>query len=48
MAHQRSGMTLTAIAAELGLSVGRVSQLVARARRVGSGADAGEGYKLKT
>jgi len=46
MAHQRSGMTLTAIAAELGLSVGRVSQLVARARAVGSGA--GEGYKLKT
>jgi len=46
MAHQRSGMTLTAIAAELGLSVGRVSQLVARARGVGSGA--GEGYKLKT
>ena len=32
MAHRRSGMTLTAIAAELGLSIGRVSQLVARAR----------------
>jgi DNA-directed RNA polymerase specialized sigma24 family protein len=46
MAHQRSGMTLTAIAAELGLSVGRVSQLVARARGAGSGE--GEGYKLKT
>lgn len=33
MAHQRSGMTLTAIAAELGLTPGRVSQLVAKARR---------------
>ena len=48
MAHQRSGMTLTAIAAELGLSVGRVSQLVARARGAGSGAGEGEGYKSKT
>lgn len=32
-AHQRGGMTLTAIAAQLGLSLGRVSQLVAKARR---------------
>ena len=32
MAHRRSGVTLTAIAAELRLSVGRVSQLVARGK----------------
>ena len=32
-AHTESGMTMTAIAAELGLSVGRVSQLI----RVGEG-----------
>jgi REP element-mobilizing transposase RayT len=31
-AHQRGGMTLTAMAAEIGLSLGRVSQLVAKAR----------------
>ena len=31
VAHQRSSMTLTVIAAELGLSVGRASQLDARA-----------------
>ena len=36
MAHKRSGMTLTAIAAELGLSVGRVSQLAAAVRGVRS------------
>jgi DNA-directed RNA polymerase specialized sigma subunit len=31
MAHTQSGMSLTAMAAELGLSVSRVSQLVKRA-----------------
>jgi putative transposase len=36
MAHQQGGMTLTAIAAEMGLSLGRVSQLVAKAGK-GSG-----------
>ena len=32
-AHVEGGMTMTAIAAELGLSVGRVSQLIGRAKR---------------
>ena len=32
-ARQRGGMTLKAIAAQLGLSLGRVSQLLAKARR---------------
>lgn len=30
MAHTRSGLRMTALAAELGLSVARVSQLIAR------------------
>ena len=33
MAHQRSSMTLTVVAAELGLSVSRASLLDARARQ---------------
>ncbi len=31
MAHARSGLSMTALAAEIGLSVGRVSQLIAKA-----------------
>jgi len=47
MAHKRSGMTLTAIAAELGLSVGRVSQLVARVRGLGEVGLNGAGVNIK-
>jgi putative transposase len=32
MAHTRSGLRMTALAAELGLSVARVSQLIAKAQ----------------
>jgi plasmid maintenance system antidote protein VapI len=32
MAHERSGITMAALAAELGLTAGRVSQLIKKAR----------------
>lgn len=35
MAHARSGLSMTALAAELGLSVARVSQLIAKAQANG-------------
>jgi putative transposase len=38
-AHRDSGLTMTAMAAELGLTVARVSQLIARAERVARLAD---------
>jgi hypothetical protein len=37
-AHRESGLTMTAIAKELGLTIGRVSQLIARAERAANGA----------
>ena len=41
MAYRECGITMTALAKELGLSVSRISRLIAAAERV-------EGYKGKT
>ena len=45
MAHTQSGLSLTAMAAELGLSVSRVSQLVKRAEKLVEGAEGACGVK---
>ncbi|WP_310384683.1 transposase [Roseateles sp.] len=37
MAHERSGITMAALAAELGLTAGRVSQLIKKARTLATG-----------
>ena len=37
MAHSQSGISMTALAAELGLSAGRVSQLIKKAQKARTG-----------